>query len=462
MSCLILPEGWVGDRRITQPFHGFLIILLSGLYMLDQKLLRNDIGEVASKLKRRGFELDIAVYEKLEGERKALQTKTQELQADRNARSKMIGQAKAKGEDIASLVQEIGSLGDELNKIEQQLNSLQKQLSDFLLRIPNVPDDSVPDGLTENENVEVRQYLKPKVFDFEPKSHEALGEAAGFMDFETSAKLSGSRFVVMYGRLVKLHRVLIQFMIDVHVSEHGYQEVYVPYLVNQHCLYGTGQMPKFGADQFNIQEGEGGRQGLDRLTLIPTAEVPVTNIVRDEIVEAKNMPLRYVCHTPCFRSEAGSYGRDTSGMIRQHQFEKVELVKIVSAESAYNELELLVKDAETILQKLALPYRVMALCGGEMGFSAMKAYDLEVWFPSQKRYREISSCSLFSDFQARRMQARWRNPESGKPELVHTINGSALPSGRTLIAIMENYQNKDGTITIPEVLRSYFHGETRL
>lgn len=430
--------------------------------MLDQKLLRTHLDEVVAKLKRRGFEFDVAVYEKLESERKTLQTETEELQAKRNARSKMIGQAKAKGEDIAPLLAEVGDLGEQLKTVETQLTALQETFTDFLLRIPNIPDDSVPEGRSEEDNVEVRKVGEVPKFDFKPKSHEELGVNLGWMDFETAAKLSGSRFVVMYDRLVKLHRVLIQFMLDTHVKEHGYREIYVPYLVNQRCLYGTGQLPKFADDQFNIQEGEGGRQGLDRLTLIPTAEVPVTNIVRDEIVEAEALPMKFACHTPCFRSEAGSYGRDTSGMIRQHQFEKVELVKLVKPSQGADELESLVRDAEVILQQLGLAYRVVRMCGGDMGFSAMKAYDIEVWLPSQDRYREISSCSWFGDFQARRMQARFRNPETGKPVYLHTINGSGLAVGRTLIAILENYQNAAGQIQIPEVLRPYFDGDEYL
>ncbi len=428
--------------------------------MLDQKLLRANINDVAEKLKRRGFNLDIAEFQRLESSRKALQTKTEELQATRNARSKSIGQAKAKGEDIAPLLKEVGDLGDQLKEAETSLHQLQEEFNHFLLLIPNIPDDSVPVGLKEENNIEVRKYLEPKTFDFEPKSHFELGEKLGLMDFETAAKLSGSRFVVMYGNFVKLHRALINLMIDMHVKA-GYQEIYVPYLVNQACLYGTGQLPKFADAQFNIQEGEGGREGMDRLTLIPTAEVPVTNVLRDKIVDEKELPMKFVCHTPCFRSEAGSYGRDTAGMIRQHQFEKVELVKMVLPSQAYEELESLTKDAEAVLQKLKLPYRVMSLCGGEIGFSAMKAYDLEVWLPSQQCYREISSCSLFSDFQARRMQARFRHSQTGKPELLYTINGSGLAVGRTLVAILENYQNADGSINIPDALRPYFDGKEK-
>lgn len=430
--------------------------------MLDQKLLRSNLDEVVKKLKRRGFEFDIDAYERMENERKSLQTRTEELQATRNARSKMVGQAKAKGEDIAPLLAEVGDLGDQLKAAESRLSVLREEFDDFLLRIPNIPDDSVPNGRSDKDNVEVRKFGEIPQFDFEPKSHESLGEALGWMDFEMAAKLSGSRFVVLYDRLVKLHRVLIHFMLETHIKEHGYREIYVPYLVNQRCLYGTGQLPKFAEDQFNIQEGEGGREGLDRLTLIPTAEVPVTNIVRDEIVEADKMPMKFACHTPCFRSEAGSYGRDTAGMIRQHQFEKVELVKLVTPSQGEEELELLVNDAEMILKKLNLAYRVVRMCAGDMGFSAMKAYDLEVWLPSQNRYREISSCSLFGDFQARRMQARYRNPETGKPVYLYTINGSGLAVGRTLIAILENYQEKDGRIRIPEVLRHYFDGDEYL
>jgi len=423
--------------------------------MLDQKLLRQNIQEVAASAKKRGLDLDVKLYEKLESERKELQVKTEKLQAERNTKSKMIGQLKSNGEDASSVMQEVGQINDDLKENEQTLKALQEKLNDFLSCIPNVLHESVPAGEDEIANQEIRKWGKIKKFSFEPKTHEVLGEALGLMDFERAAKLSGSRFVVLYGQLARLHRALIQFMLDVHTKEHDYKEVYVPYLVNQRCLYGTGQLPKFSSDLFNLGEGEGGRQGLDCLSLIPTAEVPVTNLVRDEILEEKDLPKKFVCHTPCFRSEAGSYGKDTAGMIRQHQFEKVELVKIVKPETSYDELESLVKDAEVILQKLKLPYRVVCLASGDTGFASAKTYDIEVWLPGQNVYREISSCSNFESFQARRMQARFRNSGTKKTEFLHTLNGSGLPMGRTLIAIVENYQNKDGTFDIPKVLKKY-------
>lgn len=423
--------------------------------MIDPKRIRNDIDSIARALKRRGFVLDTKQLEALEERRKAIQTQTQELQAKRNTVSKEIGKAKSKGEDVAPIMAQVASLGDELKQAEQELGRIQEQLSDITLGLPNLPHDSVPDGLREEDNVEIRRWGEPKEFTFDVQDHIALGEGMGGMDFEVAAKITGSRFTVMSGPLARLHRALTQFMLDLHTGEHGYTETYVPYIVNRDSLRGTGQLPKFSEDLFAL-EGEHGYH------LIPTAEVPLTNIVRDTIIEADYMPRKYVAHTPCFRSEAGSYGKDTRGMIRQHQFEKVELVQIVHPDESYEALEQLTDHAETILQKLELPYRVMALCAGDMGFSAAKTYDLEVWLPGQQAYREISSCSNFEDFQARRMQARWRNPQTGKPDLVHTLNGSGLAVGRTLVAVMENYQNPDGSIDIPAVLKPYMGGLDRI
>jgi seryl-tRNA synthetase len=387
----------------------------------------------------------------LENRRKDLQVKTQELQAQRNTRSKAIGKAKAAGEDVAAIMKEVAALGDDLKASEANLSSLQNELNDMLLATPNMPHESVPAGTNEDDNVEVRQWGKPRVFEFEPRDHVDLGEQLKQMDFEAATRLTGSRFVVMSGALARLQRALTQFMLDTHTVKHGYTETYVPYMVNADSLRGTGQLPKFEEDLFKVSFEHD-------YYLIPTAEVPLTNIVRDVIVDHDYMPRKYVAHTPCFRSEAGSYGKDTRGLIRQHQFEKVELVQVVKASDSYRALEQLTGHAETILQSLQLPYRVMALCAGDMGFSAAKTYDLEVWLPGQAKYREISSCSNFEDFQARRMQARWRNPDTGKPELVHTLNGSGLAVGRTLVAVMENYQNEDGSITVPEVLRNYMGG----
>ena len=419
--------------------------------MLDPKLLRADIESVASKLKRRGFELDVEAFSKLEEKRKAIQVETQNLQNERNTRSKGIGQAKAKGEDIQPLLDEVASLGEKLKAAESELNEIQSQLEDIMLGIPNVPDDSVPDGLSEEDNVELRRWGTPPQFDFEPKEHFDLGSAKGLMDFESAAKLTGSRFVVLNGPLARLQRALEQFMLDTHTQEHGYNETYVPFMVNRDSLFGTGQLPKFEEDLFALK-------GDSNYYLIPTAEVPVTNLVRDVIVDDDAMPKKWVAHTPCFRSEAGSYGKDTRGMIRQHQFEKVELVQAVRPTDSFKALDELTGHAETILQKLGLPYRVMTLCAGDMGFSAAKTYDLEVWLPGQNTYREISSCSNFEDFQARRAQARWRNPETGKPELLHTLNGSGLAIGRTLVAVMENYQDAEGNIAVPDVLKPYMGG----
>lgn len=419
--------------------------------MLDPKRFRNELETTIAGLARRGFAFDREGYLALEEQRKSLQVQTQELQNERNTRSKQIGQAKAKGEDIAPLLQEVSDLGDRLKEAEGELATVQSQLDDLLLGIPNIPKASVPVGKSEDENVEVRCWGEKPGFDFEPLDHVALGEGLGLLDFETAAKISGSRFVVIQGQLAKLQRALTQFMLDLHTTEHGYLETYAPYLVNGESLQGTGQLPKFEEDLFAIK----GDQGF---YLIPTAEVPVTNIVRDTILSDTDMPRRFVCHTPCFRSEAGSYGKDTRGMIRQHQFEKVELVQIVRPQHSDQALEELTGHAEQVLQRLGLAYRVVVLCTGDIGFSSAKTYDLEVWLPGQQKYREISSCSTFEDFQARRMQARWRNPETGKTELVHTLNGSGLAVGRTLVAVLENYQQRDGTVRVPDVLRPYMNG----
>ncbi|MGA7180180.1 MAG: serine--tRNA ligase [Thiobacillaceae bacterium] len=416
--------------------------------MLDIQLLRTDLEGVAAKLKARKFDLDTSALGALEAERKTLQIRTQELQARRNTLSKQIGAAKSKGEDIAPIMAEVAGLGDELKANEETLARLQERLNALLMEIPNVPHESVPQGTDETGNREVLRWGEPRVFDFPVKDHVDVGAALG-LDFDAAAKLSGARFSVMRGPIARLHRALAQFMLDIHTQHHGYTEVYVPYLVNADSMRGTGQLPKFEEDLFQVP-----RSDADKLYLIPTAEVPVTNLVRDEIVSGEKMPLKYVAHTPCFRSEAGSYGRDTRGMIRQHQFDKVEIVQIVKPEDSYVVLEELTGHAEAILQKLGLPYRKMLLCTGDMGFSSAKTYDLEVWLPAQNTYREISSCSNFEAFQARRMQARYRN-EKNKPELVHTLNGSGLAVGRTVVAILENYQNADGSVTIPEALRPY-------
>jgi len=418
--------------------------------MLDPQVLRNDIERVAKALTKRGFTLDIAAIETLEEKRKVIQVKTQELQQQRNTRSKDIGKAKAQDEDIQPLLDEVASLGDDLKNSENELNKIQNDLNEIVMGIPNIPHVSVPEGQSEEDNEEVRRWGEPKVFDFTVKDHVDLGESTALLDFEAGARITGARFSVMQGAIARLHRALIQFMLDIHTREHGYLELNVPYLVNADSLRGTGQLPKFGEDLFHIEEYD--------LYLIPTAEVPVTNLVRDQILTAETMPRKYVCHTPCFRSEAGSYGKDTRGMIRQHQFEKVELVQMVKAEDSYNALEELTGHAEKILQLLDLPYRVVTLCGGDIGFSATKTYDIEVWLPGQEKYREISSCSNFEDFQARRMKARWRNPDTGKPELVHTINGSGLAVGRTLVAVLENYQDSEGRIQVPDVLKAYMGG----
>lgn len=418
--------------------------------MLDPQRIRNDLAAIKQALNKRGFELDVAALEALEAKRKQIQIETQEYQAERNRRSKEIGKAKAAGEEVQPLLDEVATLGDKLKASEAELENIQQQLNEILRGIPNVPQASVPSGQTEDDNEEIRRWGEPKKFDFEPKDHVDLGEALGLLDFATATTIASSRFVVMHGAIAQLHRALIQFMLDTHTRAHGYSEINVPYLVNRDSLFGTGQLPKFAEDQFHIEKQD--------LFLIPTAEVPVTNIVRDKIIAAENLPLKYVCHSPCFRSEAGSYGKDTRGMIRQHQFEKVELVQLVKPDLSDAAHEELTGHAETILQKLDLPYRVVILCGGDLGFSSAKTYDLEVWMPGQGKYREISSCSNFESFQARRMQARWRDPDTGKPELLHTLNGSGLAIGRTLIAIMENYQDKDGKIAIPDELQKYVGG----
>lgn len=421
--------------------------------MLDAKYVRTNPDEVAKKLLKRGFTLDIALINALEERRKAIQSKTDALQQERNTRSKSIGQAKAKGEDIAPLLAEVDNLKAQLSTAEAELASVQTEWEDYLALVPNIPAEEVPEGLSEDDNVEVRRWGTPRQFEFEIKDHVELGSVLGGLDFETATKITGARFSVLRGDLARLHRALIQFMLDVHQNEHGYEEIYVPFIVNKASLYGTGQLPKFEEDLFKLTDER-------ELYLIPTAEVPVTNILRDEILDAKvELPMKLVCHTPCFRSEAGSHGRDTRGMIRQHQFEKVELVQFVKPEQSDQALEDLLGNAEAILTKLGLPFRTVILCGGDIGFSAAKTYDIEVWVPSQNKYREISSCSSFRDFQARRMMARFRNSETGKIELLHTLNGSGLAVGRTLLAVLENYQQADGSIQIPEVLQPYMAGK---
>jgi seryl-tRNA synthetase len=424
--------------------------------MLDPVLLRAHLAETAARLKTRGYDLDVAAIELLEADRKRLATETQELQALRNSRSKAIGQAKAKGEDVAPIMAEVAGIGDKLKANEAALVEVQQKLSAIALGIPNLPHESTPVGKDEHDNIEVSRWGTPRSFGFAVKDHVELGERHGWLDGETGAKLSGARFTVLRGQLAHLHRALAQFMLDLHTREHGYTECNIPLIVNADTMQGTGQLPKFEEDLFATTVGDAKRY------LIPTAEVSLTNLVRDSIVEADALPMKVTAHTPCFRAEAGSYGKDVKGMIRQHQFEKVELVQIVEPSKSFEALEQLTGHAEKVLQKLELPYRKMALCTGDMGFTATKTYDLEVWLPSQNMYREISSCSNCTDFQARRMQARWRNPVTGKPELVHTLNGSGLAVGRCLIAVMENYQNADGSITVPEVLRSYMGGAERL
>lgn len=421
--------------------------------MLDSRLVRTQPQEIAQQLATRGFELDVAALEQLETQRKEVQMRTEQLQSERNSSAKSIGQAKARGEDIAPLLAAVEQLGGELDTAKQQLAEIQAGLDDILLGVPNVPHESVPVGADEDGNVEVRRWGEPADFDFEVKDHVELGEQLGGLDFANAAKLSGARFAVMRGGIARLHRALAQFMLNIHTVEHGYQEHYTPYLVQASALQGTGQLPKFEEDLFRID-----RDGQAPLYLIPTAEVSLTNLVAGEILTAEELPIKMVAHSPCFRSEAGASGRDTRGMIRQHQFDKVELVQIVHPDKSFKALEELTGHAEKILQLLELPYRVMTLCTGDMGFSASKTYDIEVWVPSQDKFREISSCSNCTDFQARRMQARFRNPESGKPELVHTLNGSGLAVGRTLVAVIENYQQADGSIRVPQALIPYMGG----
>jgi seryl-tRNA synthetase len=423
--------------------------------MIDPKLLRQAASEVARNLARRGFSFDTDEYLALEERRKALQVETESLRSDRNSSAKSIGMAKAKGEDIAPLLAAVKDLGERLESSEAALQEVQKSLSDIELGLPNLLADDVPDGHAESDNREVRRWGEPTDLGFEAKDHIDLGEQLGLLDFESASRISGARFAVMRGSLARMQRALIQLMLDTHTSEHGYEEAYVPYLVQAQALVGTGQLPKFEEDLFQTRTET-------PFYLIPTAEVPVTNLARDTILEADQLPVRYVAHTPCFRSEAGSYGQDTRGMIRQHQFEKVELVQFVEPEKSFAALEELTGHAETILQRLQLPYRVVTLCAGDIGFGSTKTYDIEVWLPGQQKYREISSCSNYNDYQARRMQARWRNAATGKPELIHTLNGSGVAAGRALIAVMENYQNEDGSIRIPEALQPYMGGITEI
>jgi len=419
--------------------------------MLDPRLLRSEPAAVAANLARRGFTLDVAHLNALEETRKKWQLRVDELRNERNVHAKSVGKAKAQGQDIAPLLKQVETLGEELTKAEAELSAVQGELDQIVLGIPNLLHDSVPDGRDETANVEIRRWGEPRQFDFKPRDHVEIGEKLGQIDFAAAGKISGARFTVLQGPIARLQRALIQFMLDLHTGEHGYRETYVPYLVNAQSMTGTGQLPKFEADLFAVQ-------GEHKLYLIPTAEVPVTNMVRDTIVDAAQLPLRFVAHTPCFRSEAGSYGKDTRGMIRQHQFEKVELVHLVRPQDSYAEHEQLTRNAEEVLKRLQLPYRVVALCAGDIGFGSAKTYDLEVWLPGQQAYREISSCSNFEAFQARRMQARWRNPETGKPEPLHTLNGSGLAAGRALVAVLENYQQADGSVIVPEILRPYMGG----
>lgn len=430
--------------------------------MLESKLLRGNIDFVVEQLKRRNFSFDVDEYNELENQRKIIQVQTQELQNLRNTKSKSIGQAKASGENIEPLLEEVSDLGDKLDSAKDQLQEIQSKINEIVLSIPNIPHTSVPEGNSEDDNDEVFSWPEkgPATLDFEPKDHVDIGEMHG-IDFAAAAKISGSRFVVITGKLAKLQRALTQFMLDHHTEKNGYTETYAPYLVNSDSLMGTGQLPKFEADLFKTHlHGEEGEARA--LYLIPTAEVPVTNLVRDSILKASDLPVKFVAHTPCFRSEAGSYGKDTRGLIRQHQFEKVELVQISKPSESYKILEELTSDAEGILQLLGLPYRKVVLCSGDLGFSSAKTYDLEVWLPGQNAYREISSCSCFEAFQARRMQLRWKNPETNETEFLHTLNGSGLAVGRTLVAVIENYQNADGSITIPKVLQGYMKGLTKI
>lgn len=424
--------------------------------MLDIKIVRENPEAVAEQLAKKKYAFPVARFNELEALRRDAQILSENLQNERNTRSKQIGKAKASGEDIQPLLAEVQTLGDQLDEAKRKLGEIAADLDDILLGVPNLPDASVPSGDSEDDNVEVRRWGTPRELDFDPLDHVALGERNGGLDFETAAKITGSRFALMTGKMARMHRALIQFMLDVQTEEHGYTEAYVPYMVNEDSLKGTGQLPKFGEDLFKVPFGD--RQ----FYLIPTAEVPVTNIVRDEIVDATQLPVKFTAHTPCFRSEAGASGKDTRGMIRQHQFEKVEMVQIVEPSTSWETLEAMTQHAETILQKLNLPYRVVALCGGDLGFGAAKTYDLEVWLPGQDKFREISSVSNMTDFQARRLKARWRNPETGKPELLHTLNGSGLAIGRTLVAVLENYQTADGRIIVPDALLPYMGGVTEL
>ncbi len=427
--------------------------------MIDAKLLRTDTSAIAANLSKRGYEFPVAEYTALEEQRKLLQVATQELQNKRTIRSKAIGKAKAAGEDIAPLLKEIEGLGSQLDETKAKLDVVLESLKNIQMFTPNVLDESVPAGRDEADNIQVRKWGTPASFSFEVKDHVTLGEQLQGFDFACAAKITGSRFSLVKGQLARLQRALTQFMLDTHTEMHQYEEVYVPYMVNRESLLGTGNLPKFAEDLFAVK---GSTQDGNDLYMIPTAEVPVTNIVRDEIIDAKSLPLKFVAHTPCFRSEAGSYGKDTRGLIRQHQFEKVELVQMVRPQDSMQALDELTANAEKILQLLELPYRTVILCSGDVGFSSTKTYDIEVWLPAQNTYREISSCSNFADFQARRMQARWRNPETGRPEYLHTLNGSGLAVGRTLVAVMENYQQQDGSIKIPEVLLPYMNGITQI
>ncbi|HEY2037550.1 MAG TPA: serine--tRNA ligase [Steroidobacteraceae bacterium] len=429
--------------------------------MIDPKLLRSDPETVARNLARRGYSLDVGALRALEERRKAAQVESDRLRAERNANAKAVGMAKGKGQDAAPLLARSEALTGELATAERELTAVQEALETWQLGLPNLLHDSVPDGRGEADNREVRRWGEPRRHEFEPKDHVALGEQLGGLDFEAAARISGARFVVIRGQVSRLHRALAQFMLDLHTREHGYTEVYVPYLVQRQALLGTGQLPKFEDDLFKVS-GKGETADQQAFYLIPTAEVPVTNLVREQIVPAEDLPLKYVCHSPCFRSEAGAAGKDTRGMIRSHQFDKVELVQIVRPADSYAALEELTGNAEVVLQRLELPYRTVALCTADIGANSAKTYDLEVWLPSQRRYREISSCSNFEAFQARRMQARWRNPDGGKPEPVHTLNGSGLAVGRTLVAVLENYQNADGTVTVPPALRPYMGGLEQL
>lgn len=430
--------------------------------MLDIQLFRKDIDAVAQRLAARGFQLDVAAFQAIEAERKQIQTRTEDLQARRNSLSRQIGMLKGKGEDASAVMTEVGGIADELKASAARLDEIQTQLADLMLTIPNLAHDSVPVGRDESENVEVRRVGTPRTFDFPVRDHVDVGERVG-LDFETAARVTGARFTMLRGGIARMHRALVQLMVDTHTLEHGYTEMYVPYIVNAASMRGTGQLPKFEEDLFRVPRKVGSEEGerLENFFLIPTAEVPLTNIVRDAIVAGDKLPLRFVAHTPCFRSEAGAYGKDTRGMIRQHQFDKVEMVQVVTPDQSFEALESMTGHAEAILKKLGLPFRTIVLCTGDMGFGSTKTYDLEVWIPAQNTYREISSCSNMGDFQARRMQARFRAGQ-GKPELLHTLNGSGLAVGRTLVAILENYQNADGSVSIPTALQSYMGGMTRL